>query len=415
MLLTAHSDFLRPAAALFRRLRYKAFLPILEHVRITVDPGSILARLEYTDLDIHITTMIPLAGPTSPGAFTLQLRELTAVLAAADKGSVLRFTTHNGPDDATYPVTILLVSKKLPTESTYTGLDASQYPPAPATSGDRTIFQTATLAAISHILPVVAVDETRYVLNGVFITPDLGGAAVATDGRRLAISRVRIPCEKAILPAKLVSLLDHPLLQSAAIAHYDPERSIISFSFGKTTVHSKTIDGNFPNYMQVIPPKPSFSATLAEPVAASLLPWLRQQAARLAKTKSNSIMLTIRANTINLSARDAASPAVSTSIPAYAPDAPDGFAISFNPDFLADGLALGLRTIDFLDEMSPGVLTNGTTRYVIMPMRVADGPPQAQPQDEAEADPDAPEYVNEEQTDCPADPEAIEVEATTVG
>ena len=403
MTITFATDDLKPIAALHRRLRLPTItgVPILSHICITLEMGKTEATIESSDLDIHITSRVAVTGPATSGTFTLPRKEFFEILASTDKGSPIRLTTS---DDSPH-VEILHRSKKLNASTTLIGLPQDEFPISQDTledwSGTRHILPSDTVRTIRASIAATSWDETRYVLNGILLDPS--GHIVATDGRRLVTTAARVSTPKMILPNKFVTLLADPLLDSAAIVNVHDSHGdtttprVAAFIFAKTTICTNLIDGNFPNYLQVIPNVREYSITLAASTVESILPWLRTAAKR--NMKSNSVKLEINAGKLRLSCKEPDHSESAISVPVHTTDAPPNAQISFNPAFLADGLSLGLNTLDLIDEMSPGLLTNGTTRYVIMPMRITNF--------EATEEP-ATEEQPEEETHQP-DPEAIEV------
>ena len=414
MILTFQADQLKPIATLHRRLKLLTkSVEYLQHVRLTLLPGQTEATIESTDLDIHITSRIPV-GAATPGTFTLPRKEFFEVIRTADKGTEIRLESSGQQTNPAAPTTIAIASrsKKLATSLTLLGLDPTEFPISLHTAADwvgsRHILPSDTIRAIHTILPSASADETRYVLNGVFCDP--AGAVIATDGRRLAHSAARVTTPPIILPSKLVSLFADKSIDSAAVANVHEDKTTIALAFGKTTICSKLITGNFPNYRQVMPKESAFSATITPTSSDSIIPWLRTAGKRA--MKNNSVRIEIKDSTLRLSTKEPDHSESAVSIPVHISrrsELPNDFAISFNPTFLADGLALGLTTLDLIDGMSPGVLTNGTTRYVLMPMRVLHEVQEDQPEEEQEEE----EPEQEQEQPAPADPNTIEVESTS--
>jgi DNA polymerase-3 subunit beta len=136
---------------------------------------------------------------------------------------------------------------------------------------------------------------------------------------------------------------------------------------GTVLLMSKLIEGNYPNYRQVIPAETKERIPLAREELLQAL----HRAEFMTSEKSNSVKLTFTKNNL--------------AITANAPEVGEGreslavnyqgrdLAIAFNPAFLMDPL----RAVDndevfmeLSDELSPGVIkVNGPFLYVLMPMR----------------------------------------------
>jgi DNA polymerase-3 subunit beta len=132
---------------------------------------------------------------------------------------------------------------------------------------------------------------------------------------------------------------------------------------------TKLIEGNYPNYRQVIPAETKERVTL---VREEFLHALRR-AEIMTSDKSNSVKLSFSKNKLEITAN---SPEVGEAKESLAINYKGNeMAIAFNPKYLIDPLnALPNDEIfiEFIDELSPGVMKiNGPFLYVVMPMRLS--------------------------------------------
>jgi DNA polymerase-3 subunit beta len=131
---------------------------------------------------------------------------------------------------------------------------------------------------------------------------------------------------------------------------------------------SKLIEGNYPNYRQVIPGDSNERVVISR---EQLLETVRR-VSLLSSDKSNSVKLIFSENQIEVSANspDVGEAQETLEVSYSGPD----MQIAFNPEFLQAPLrALDTDNIylDLIDEMSPGVIRiEGSFLYVLMPMRV---------------------------------------------
>lgn len=124
--------------------------------------------------------------------------------------------------------------------------DAPEFPKVPKLSE----VDPSVLLALKACLPCASTDETRYVLNGVFIE---GDRAVATDGRRLTVCELDCKFDKpAILPRAAVTIILSAMEDCESLL-CALENTKAHFSSGETTLTVNLIDGSFPNWKQVIP------------------------------------------------------------------------------------------------------------------------------------------------------------------
>lgn len=101
---------------------------------------------------------------------------------------------------------------------------------------------------------------------------------VATDGRRLACAPADVPAAPFILPNQAVAVLAHPGYIGSDV--YIQKQKVddtewISIRSGNHVLMSKTIEGNYPNYRQVIPQQAGELVTFSPDHRASVIKWLR--------------------------------------------------------------------------------------------------------------------------------------------
>jgi DNA polymerase III subunit beta len=215
-------------------------------------------------------------------------------------------------------------------------------------------------------------------LNGIFISlKDHKMTMVATDGRRLALVDEEMDVAENsqgefIVPAKTVNELNRLLQDKGEVELYYAENQA-SFRLkdekGSTVlIVTKLIEGNYPNYRQVIPAETKERVAL---VREEFLHALRR-AEIMTSEKSNSVKLSFGKNKLEITAN---SPEVGEAKETMAINykGPD-IAIAFNPKYVIDPLNALVNDevfIELIDELSPGVLKiNGPFLYVVMPMRL---------------------------------------------
>ncbi len=134
-----------------------------------------------------------------------------------------------------------------------------------------------TLAAVEF---AISNEETRYYLNGIYLHPfALTLRVAATDGHRLSVKGIdgldgSASFPDRIWPKKTVRLLDK-LLAMKAKADADAKGSVdpvlveagghrLAFTIGDALIHSKVIDGQFPEYGRVIPEKNGLASVMVD-------------------------------------------------------------------------------------------------------------------------------------------------------
>jgi DNA polymerase-3 subunit beta len=148
------------------------------------------------------------------------------------------------------------------------------------------------------------------------------------------------------------------------IDHEKPEQRRVAIRCGRHHLVSKPIDGNYPNYKQVIPAHAQELAVIPHDRKPGLIAWLRS----LGKHQAYVRLDWHKRGQLTLSHRDANGHSATMQVPVEIHGNPP--VIAFNARFLADALLIG-GTICLNDELSPGICRHPTGRFcVIMPMRV---------------------------------------------
>jgi DNA polymerase-3 subunit beta len=260
------------------------------------------------------------------------------------------------------------------------GLGADEFPPIPKFKDDKKVIlpQENVRGMMKKTSFAISTDESRYVLNGIFISlKDHKMTMVATDGRRLALVDEEVDVsEKSqgefIVPAKTVNELNRLLQEKGEVElRYAENQASFTLKDEKGSsilIVTKLIEGNYPNYRQVIPSETKERVPL---VREEFLHALRR-AEIMTSEKSNSVKLSFGKNKLEITAN---SPEVGEAKESLAVNykGPD-LAIAFNPKYMIDPLnALPNDEVflELIDELSPGVLKiNGPFLYVVMPMRL---------------------------------------------
>jgi len=256
------------------------------------------------------------------------------------------------------------------------GIGEEEFPPLPKfdEARDYKISQAVLKDALKKTSYAISTDETRYVLNGIFASFKEGKITlVATDGRRLAMveNEIEFPASHecdVIIPTKAVQELGRLLGDEGEVLLRLTDNQV-AFEINETLLVSKLIEGNYPNYKQVIPSNTTERIQVGREAFYEIV----RRVSLLASDKSNSVKLVFGENNIEITANSQDVGEAQEKI-----DVQYGgkqFAIAFNPEFLMAPLkALDTSEIylDLIDEMSPGVIRiDGSFLYVIMPMRVS--------------------------------------------
>jgi DNA polymerase-3 subunit beta len=343
-------------------------LPILSNVLLRAEKD----RVEFTATDLDVTVACSVeAKVKKPGAATVPVKKLFGIVRELN-GSEIEIEV-----DEKNICSVRCGSSFYKIH----GLNADEFPPMPKFKDDKkvTLSQETVKAMMRKTSFAVSTDESRYVLNGIFISlKDHKMTMVATDGRRLALVDEEVDiAEKSsgefIVPAKAVNELNR-LLQEKGEVEIKFGENQASFSLKddkgfSVLVITKLIEGNYPNYRQVIPGEAKERIALVREEFVQAL----RRAEIMTSEKANSVKLAFGKNNLAITAN---SPEVGEARESLAVNYKGKeMAIAFNPRYLIDALnALSEDEVFFelIDELSPGVLKiNGPFLYVVMPMRLS--------------------------------------------
>jgi DNA polymerase-3 subunit beta len=337
-------------------------LPILSNVLLQAEKDGL--SLTTTDLDVGVRCRVE-AEVAKAGGTTLPARKLFSILKEVPANEI-----EIDVDDKN--------SAAIRAGSSFyriMGLPEEEFPRFPQAEGSKqlTLDQKALRDMLRQTAYAASNDETRYVLNGVFMAFKAGKhTVVATDGRRLALVEAEIEVPKGgesemILPSKAVAELQRLLADTGSAKLAIGENQIIC-DLGHSILVTKLIEGTYPNFRQVIPAESKERIALER---ESLLGALHR-ASLLVSEKSQSVKLVFEKNKLTIIAT---TPEVGEAKETLAINYKGkDITIAFNPLYLMDPL----RNLDadevFLeltDELSPGVVKiNAPFLYVLMPMRL---------------------------------------------
>ncbi|HEY1583041.1 MAG TPA: DNA polymerase III subunit beta [Chthoniobacterales bacterium] len=338
-------------------------LPILSNVLLQTNGGEV--RLTTTDLDVGVRGSFE-AEVEKEGATTLPARRLFTIIRELPS-SEIQFDI-DGKNAASI--------RSGQSFFKILGLPEEEFPPLPKFDDSKvvTIRQKDLRDGLKKTSYAISTDETRYVLNGVlFSFKDNKLTLVATDGRRLAMLDIDLEFPRSheadiIVPTKAVTELQR-LLTDEGDVRVSVSSGQIAFDLNNTLLVSKLIEGNYPNYKQVIPGEMKERVTLERETFLNSL----KRVSLLASDKSNSIKLNFSKNNIDITANTPEVGEAKESLPVSYKGRE--FSIAFNPEFLMAplrNLSEDEIFLDLIDEMSPGVIKiQSPFLYVLMPMRIS--------------------------------------------
>lgn len=351
----------------------KATMPILSNVLIEAEKDQI--SLTTTNLDLGIRCRIK-AEVKETGSVTLPVKRLAGIVRELPNLDVTLDASPNHQIKLTSGGSTFRIM----------GIGKEEFPPLPEFGEEKafTLEQGELAGMVKSVAYAQSTDETRYILNGVYFNFKDGKLSlVATDGRRLALiaKEMEVPAESAgaiILPAKTVSELTRLLDKGGKVKiNFNERRAAFQIATDKDSsglidhiyLYSKVVEGNYPNYQQVIPKETHQRIKLER----ELLLQCVHRAALVCSEKANSVKMKLSSNLLELTAQspDFGEAHESMAIGYSGPE----LQVAFNPSFVMDPLKALTKDEVFFevkDEVSPGVFkTLENFVCVIMPVRLS--------------------------------------------
>lgn len=212
-----------------------------------------------TDLELGMRGLYK-ATVEEPGSVTFSARKLYEILKEIKDQEIAVTVT----DDC------LVTLKTERGEFKVVGLPSKDFPPLPAIEREGLIPLPGTglLQLIRKTLFAVGDNDTRYVLNGLLIVVTSTGGTpmirlVGTDGHRLAMAEQKLEAEnkesadaqeeKVIVPKKAAAEIRRLLEEDEDEPMIGFTKNMLIFRKSGLVLTSRLMEGNYPNYQQVIP------------------------------------------------------------------------------------------------------------------------------------------------------------------
>jgi DNA polymerase-3 subunit beta len=257
-------------------------------------------------------------------------------------------------------------------------LRAEDFPtlPGPTAETRITIPSEAFVETVSRVQRSASKDETRPVLTGILMSASGQELRmVATDSYRLSVKEtvLEAPLQgslEANVPARALGELVH-IAQGAdsdTLAVSVGQNQVV-FELGDTVLSSRLIDGQFPNYRQLLPESVDHELRLSTTEVADVV-----RRISLLAQKNAPLRLSFSEGTLTVSAQTPDVGGASEAIPV--PFHGEEFDIGFNPEFLRDGLESiesDELVLKLISPLRPGLIESPDTGdfvYLIMPIRL---------------------------------------------
>jgi len=350
-------------AVVARGVSSRTAVLVLGGIQLRAEAGRL--HLAATDMEVSLRASID-AQVSDEGTVIVPGRLLLDIARSLADGEVV---VEHHPDEAVVVVTAGAAAYRLHTYS------SEDFPRLPEVDTDalHTIDRDALVETIARVGRSASRDESRPVLTGILVRFEPGKIVMAaSDSYRLAVKETPVsgtlPELEAIIPARALQELAR-IAAGAGEVQIGMQENHVVFGADGTWLTTRRIDGQFPNYRQLLPEQ--FEYELPMP-REEVLEVVRRVS--LMAQRNSPLRLRFADGELTVSAVTQDVGEARESLPA--PYTGDAMEIGFNAEFLRDGLeSVDSDSVKFklISPLRPAVLEGDAHDYVylIMPIRLA--------------------------------------------
>jgi DNA polymerase-3 subunit beta len=341
----------------------RASVQILSGVFLRAEGGRL--NLAATDMELSLRSSVD-AQVEGEGAVVVPGRLLVDLVRLLPAEEV---TFEHRPDEGVVRVTCGPSSASL---HTYAAEDFPRLPDLDAV-GTFTVDREALLDTVARVARSASRDESRPVLTGILVRFEAGKLVMAaTDSYRLSVKETPLqgdsPELEAIIPARALGELSR-IAQSGDNVELGVHENQVVFAADDVWLTSRRIDGQFPNYKQLLPETFEHEVTLPR---TELLDVVRRVAVMAQRNSPLRLRFAEGELTVSAQTQDVGESRESLPVPFSG----EPLEIGFNAEFLREGVEsvstdeIQLRLIS---PLRPGLLRaeGDDFWYLIMPIRLA--------------------------------------------
>ena len=359
----ARDELAAKLATVARGVSTRTTVLVLGGIQLRAEAGQL--HLAATDMEVSLRATVD-AQVADEGVVVVPGRLLLDIARSLPESDV---TIEHKPEDAVVVVIAGTANYRLHTYS------SEDFPRLPEVNTDAlyAIERDALVDTVARVGRSASRDESRPVLTGILVRFEPGRIVMAaTDSYRLAVKETPVeaalPDLEAIIPARALQELAR-IATGADEVQLGLQENHVVFGADGTWLTTRRIDGQFPNYRQLLPEQFEYELSLPR---EELLEVVRRVS--LMAQRNSPLRLRFADGDLTVSAVTQDVGEARESLPA--PYAGEAMEIGFNAEFLRDGLdSVDSDTIKFklISPLRPAVLEGETDDYVylIMPIRLA--------------------------------------------
>ncbi len=359
----SRDELLHALGIVSRGVSTRTTVQILSGILLEAEEGTL--RLAATDMEVSLRTSLE-AKVESEGSVVVPgrlLLELARLLPAAE------VSLEHKPEEAAVEIRCGSASYRLHT------YNPEDFPRLPQTQGIEfhDVDRATLLDTVARVSRSASRDESRPVLTGVLMRFEPGKLVMAaTDSYRLSVKETAIegtlPELEAIVPARALGELARIAPEGEHVSLGVHENQVV-FGTGTAWLTTRRIDGQFPNYKQLVPETFEHEVPLPR---EELLDVVRRVS--VMAQRNSPLRLRFADGELTVSAQTQDVGEARESLPA--PFGAEALEIGFNAEFLRDGVdsVVGEQLrLKLISPLRPAVLQGESDDflYLIMPIRLA--------------------------------------------
>jgi len=370
------NDILKGVQAVERIVSTKSTLPIIGNILFEVKKSGLTLSANNLEMGIEIT--VP-AKVSKEGSVLIPAKTLGGIVSKLPQGDISVKVSEKNLVRISYNESFFTIH----------GLPPDEFPSLPKVKDGKAFELDPSVLSemIKQTIFAVSSSEEKYVLNGVLLETGRSDIQndtsnlrlVATDGYRLSRRGAKVEIKdaggiKAIVPAKALGEVSRVIQDSSDKSlHVVVADEQVAFKYGDAYIVSRLIQGQFPDYKQVIPK--SSDAKIS--VSTKELLDATERAAVIASGSANIIKLELKGGSVHIIANTPDVGSIDESVKVES-KGKDKTSISFNARLITDvlkNLSTDKTALELSGPLSPGVIkpVQGVDYiYIVMPIRTAE-------------------------------------------
>ncbi len=344
-----------------RAVSTRGAVQVLSGILLTADETGL--TLAATDMELSLRTTLD-AEVEGDGAVVIPGKLLVDLARLLPDN---RVTIEYRPEEGVAHVSSGTASYRL---NTYA---ADDFPRLPALDAQlHAIDRAALLATVDRVVRSASRDESRPVLTGILVRFDGSKLVmVATDSYRLSVKETPLastaPELEAIIPARALQELSR--LAGGDTVELGVHENYVVFGTADAWLTTRRIDGQFPNYRQLLPEAFEIELTVAR---MELFDVVRRVSVMAQRNSPLRLRFAEGELTVSAQTQDVGEARETMPVPYTGEE----FTIGFNADFLRDGvdsISGDDIQVKLINPLRPAILVDpaGDFTYLIMPIRLA--------------------------------------------